>query len=142
VSGSQNATSAINFSKQALKTAVADQLSRDYAATALQFLKGEHRGSDTDETDNSIRRALRRKDLGAYDQDAIDRLRTFTRELARELHRRKASDYYQGPHGEYVDLRDFDVDRMAADWAERYPEIPRDLVARFVPFAVYNYYLR
>ena len=121
---------------------MAERLSHAYAETALRFLKDEHRGSDPRETETSIRRALRRKKLGAYDQQAIDRLRSFTRELAHELHRREESAYYRGRHGAYADLRDFDVDRMVADWAARYPEIPEDLVAGFVPFAVYNYYLR
>jgi len=107
------------------------------SALAYEFSFTDHRGSET-----KIKRKLRAKKLGKYEQERIDLLRRFKGEVQAEISRRQKSKYYTRSHGEFAGMKDFDRERMAKDFAAAYPSIPERSVARFIDFAVYIYYLR
>ena len=98
--------------------------------------------SDKRETEAKIKRKLRRSKLGGYDQPRIDLLRRFKDEIQAEISRWRESKYYTHSHGEYADARDFDKVRIAEDFAEAFPSIPKESISQFVDSAVYLYYLR
>jgi hypothetical protein len=62
-------------------------------------------------------------------------------ELQEEIGKFAKSRYFTEPHGEYADIRDFDVPRLATDMSERYPQISKIEIESFVPFCVLVYYL-
>jgi hypothetical protein len=39
-------------------------------------------------------------------------------------------------------MEDFDVERLTQDLSASFPDVPREEIARFVPAAIYVYYLR
>lgn len=124
-------------------------LTETYDFVALGVLHGEFSFSNRDEIEAKIKRKLARKKLGKYDQKRIDLLRSLKDEVQRELGLRplpepsgqQVSRYYVGRHGKYGDYTDFDIPRMTADLISRFPELPAEVVAWFVHYAVGTYYL-
>jgi hypothetical protein len=113
-----------------------------YESEVLGVLAYEFPFSDKAEVEAKIRGRLKRKKLGPYDPERIDLLRRLKDELQEEISRCEKSGYFTLHHGKYCDMRDFDVPRLTMDMIERYPQIPKEEVENFVPFCVFNYYLR
>lgn len=80
--------------------------------------------------------------IGAYDAKRVDRLRRFHEDLRDEVGKWTNSEYYTYPHGKYSGMEDFDVPRLTRDTISRHPDVSKEFVEGFVPFAVYLYYLR
>jgi len=113
-----------------------------YDGEALGVLAYEFSASNKTEAEAKIKGRLKRKKLGAYDQARIDTLRRLKDELQVEIHKAEKSTYFTRCHDHYCDMRDFDVPRLSADVAARYPQVPKTEIESFVPFCVFNYYLR
>jgi hypothetical protein len=113
-----------------------------YESEALSVLAYEFSFSDKAETDKKIKGRFRRKKLGAFDAGRIALLRLLKDDLQEEIGKYAKSPYFTEPHGEYADMRDFEVPRLITDMSERYPKIPRIEIESFVPFCVLLYYLR
>ena len=105
------------------------------------MLAYEFPSSDRAETDRKIKGRLRRKKLGAFDPERIALLRHLKNDLQEEIGKFAKSGYFTEPHGEYADIRDYDVPRLITDMSERYPQIPKIEIESFVPFCVLVYYL-
>lgn len=108
----------------------------------LDALAYEFASDDAAETGRKIERRLRAYGLGPYQQERVDLLRRLKNDVQDELHRRSESAYFAGSHGTFSALEDFDTRRLTRDVARSYPTVPRAEVERFIPFAVYLYYLR
>jgi hypothetical protein len=108
----------------------------------LDVLAYEFAFDDPVESERKMRRRLRYYGLGPYQQARVDRLRRLKNEIQSEIHRGRQSRYFAGSHGKYAVLEDFDAERLIRDLSESYPDIPREEIQAFVPFAVYLYYLR
>lgn len=113
-----------------------------YESEALNVLAYEFPFSNKAEAEARIKGRLKRKKLGPYDPERINRLRRLKDELQAEIGKGEKSDYFTHHHDRYCDMRDFDVARLAGDMIERYPQIPEPEIESFVPFCVFNYYLR
>jgi hypothetical protein len=111
-------------------------------SVALEVLLEEFGTNDHAESERKIRRRLRDNKLGPYLQDRISMLRRLRNELVNEVCRCGRSRYFLGGHGCYANLNDFDIARMAEDWAGLYPEVPKEVIAAFLPGVVYLYYMR
>lgn len=115
---------------------------------SLGVLIYEFPSTDRNESERAIRRKLRAKKQGEYDPNRIALLRRFKDSVQTEIMRGAASRYYVGPCGTpnsagepYVDVKDFDHARMAADYASQFPSIPKTVIDRFVGFAIFVYHL-
>ena len=106
------------------------------------MLAFEFSQSDQAESERKIKRRLRDKKLGAYDQSRIDRIRAFKNDVQRELEISTKSSFYAGSHGNYADLQDWDTERLRHHFIERHPFLPEAAVGQFLPYAIYLYYLR
>lgn len=113
-----------------------------YEGEALSILAFEFSQSDHAESERKIKRRLRDKKLGSYDQARIDRIRAFKDDVQRELRKANRSAYYAGPHGNYADDHDWDFDRLKQHFVNLHPEVPETAIGRFLPYAIYLYYLR
>ncbi len=111
-------------------------------AVILDVLGYEFAFDDRVEAERKIRRRLRYHGLGPYSQERVDLLRRLKDDIQSEIHRARGSRYFAGNHGKYAAPEDFDAERMIQDLAESYPNIPGEEIKRFVPIAVYLYYLR
>jgi hypothetical protein len=114
----------------------------DYESEVLDVLAYEFSFDSRAEYEDKIKRRLREKNLGPYDQKRIEFLRRFKDEVQSEIGKFSQSSYYMKRLGKYAKLKDFDVKRSTRDMASRYPEIPRPAIKSFIPYAVYLYYLR
>lgn len=115
---------------------------------SLGVLVYEFPSTDRNESERTIRRKLRSKKQGEYDPIRIELLRRFKDSIQTEIMRGSASPYYVGPCGTansagvpYVDVKDFDHARMAADYAKQFPAIPKPVIDQFVGFAVFVYHV-
>ena len=79
-----------------------------YEGEVLAVLAFEFDFSDRAESERKIKRHLRDKKLGPYDQDRIDILRRFKDDLRKELGKCNRSQFYTGFHGKYADMLDWD----------------------------------
>ncbi len=111
-------------------------------SVALEVLLNESGRSDHAESERKIRRRLRDHKLGPYLPDRISLLRRLRNEVVGEVCRGGRSRYFLGAHGCYANVNDFDIARMAEDWAGLYPEVPKEVIAAFIPGVVYLYYMR
>ncbi len=118
-----------------------------YDSEVLGLLAYEFPASDREDTNDNIRKRLRRKKLGEYDPARIQLLRGFKEQVRREIHQQEKSGYYQGAADskvrlqKYAEMGDFDIPRLTADMIAAYPGIPGAEIERFVPFAVFIYHL-
>jgi hypothetical protein len=113
-----------------------------YEDVVLQELAYESAYPGPENTVAKIKARLKRKKLGTYDPERVDRLRRFVVELRDEIGKWQRSEYYAHPHGDSPRQDDFDVPRLTRDFAARHPDVANELVEEFVPFAIYLYYLR
>jgi len=115
---------------------------RPYESEVLSVLAFEFPTSDLPESERKIKRRLRDKKLGAYDQGRIDVLRAFKDDLQQEISKFSKSKYYTHAHGEYANLKDWDLEQLTRDMLERHPGVPETVIGGFLPYAIYLYYLR
>ena len=114
----------------------------NYEDAALSVLAYEFSFTDKRESETKIKRKLRAKKLGKYEQERIVLLRRFKDEVQMEISQWQKSKYYTRSHGEFADMKDYERERMAMDFAAAYPSIPERSIAQFIDFAIYLYYLR
>ncbi len=114
----------------------------NYEDAALSILAYEFSFDDKREAEAKIKRTLRAKKLGKYDQERVDLLRRFKDEAQAEIGKGHESKYYTRSHGEFADMKDFDRGRMVKDLAASFPSIPKQSIEQFIEFAVYLYHLR
>ena len=114
----------------------------DYEDAVLSTLAYEFSLTDRRETETKIKRKLRTKKFGKYDQHRVDLLRRFKDEVQTEVSRGQKSKYYTHPHSEFSDMRDFDKEALAKEMAAAFPDIPEPSISQFIDFAIYLYYLR
>src|SRR4030042_51314 len=114
----------------------------DSDSEVLDVLAYEFGFSNKAEYEGKIKRRLKDKTLGPYDQQRMDILRRFKDEVQSEIGKFSQPSYYTGTHGKYARQKDFDVKRLTTDMASRYPEIPQPAIKSFIPYAEYLYYLR
>jgi hypothetical protein len=112
-----------------------------WESEALGVLADEFPSTDRAATEKKIRGRLKRKKLGDYDARRVAVLRRFKDALQKEVAKGPASRYFVGPHGRYVEVRDFDVARLAKDMETRHARVPKREVRWFVPCAVFLYHV-
>jgi hypothetical protein len=91
--------------------------------------------------ERKIAARLRRKKLGAYDQQRIDTLRNLKNQLQREITPLGKSRYYVRSRTGTAEFEDYDIPRMARDLSRQYPNIPMAELKRAIHYAVYLYYV-
>ena len=114
----------------------------DYEEAVLSILAFEFSFDDKRETETKIKRKLRRKKLGPYDQERVDLLRRFKDEVQAEANKGWDSKYCTGSRGEFAEMKDWDIDTLKRDMAAAYPGIPRQSVDQFIEYGIYLYYIR
>jgi hypothetical protein len=118
------------------------QSKRTYVGEILSVLAYEFDPSEHIESERKIRRRLRDKKLGTYDQGRIDLIRAFKDDVRRELNKPLQSAFYKTTRGVYADPRDWDFGQLAAAMKRRHPKLPARDIGGFLPYALYLYYLR
>ncbi len=113
-----------------------------YEDEVLNVLAYEFSSSGQLQSERKIKRRLREKKLGAYDQTRIAALRAFKGEVQGELGKYDKSEYYTEPHGIYAEMQDWDVERLAQAMKARHPGLPETAIDDFLPFAILLYYLK
>lgn len=108
----------------------------------LGVLVYEFRSTSHADSHTKIKYRLRYYKLGQYDQTRVDQLRRFKDALQDEIHKHGRSDYYIKLHGKYADMKDFDLARLAEDFSQAFPNVSRELIEWFLPWAVFAYYLK
>lgn len=114
----------------------------NYAFEVLNLLIPEFDFTDTKQTDTKISDILKKKKLGDFCHDMISILREFKNVVQAELHQASKSQYFTHTHGQYCDIRDFDLDKLGRDMAGRFPSISQSVIDRFLPNATFYYYLK
>jgi hypothetical protein len=113
-----------------------------YEVEVLNVLAYEFSSSDQREAERKIKRRLRKKKLGAYDQTRIAALRAFKDDVQGELGKSDQSEYYTEPQGMYAEMQDWDVERLAQAMKARHSGLPETAIDSFLPFAILLYYLK
>jgi len=113
-----------------------------YESETLAVLAFEFRSSVQSESERKIKRRLRDKKLGPYDQTRIDAIRNFKDDVLRELSKATKSKFWLNTHGPYADMQDWDLNGLSSHFERKHPEIPKEEIGRFMPYAIYLYYLR
>jgi hypothetical protein len=108
----------------------------------LDVVIWEFPSDDPKEAERKIRRRLRHHDLGPFQQERVELLRRLKNETYSEIRREGQSRYFAGRHGDHSAVEDFDIDRLIGDLSASYPDVPREEIERFIPWAIYLYYLR
>lgn len=113
-----------------------------YESEALAVLAFEFRSSDRSESERKIKRRLRDKKLGPYDQARIDAIRALKDHVLAELSKATRSKFWLNSHGPYADMQDWNFNGLLRYFERKHPEIPKEAIGRFMPYAIYLYYLR
>ncbi len=113
-----------------------------YESEVLNILSYEFSIDDRAKSEKKIKRRLREKKLGAYDQSRIDALREFKDDVCNELCKNIKSQFYAGAKGKYSDIQDWQFDRLLEHMKREHAKVPASAIDSFLPFAIYIYYLR
>ena len=113
-----------------------------YETEALSILAFEFASSDRGESDRKIKRRLRDKKLGPYEAGRVNQLRALKDDIREELERRDRSKFYRSLGGAYSDMGDWQFARLARYFDRRHPKVDSAAIRRFLPYAIYLYYLR
>ncbi len=113
-----------------------------YESEVLAVLAFEFSSSDHAESERKIKRRLREKKLGSYDQERIKFIRIFKDDVQEELGKFSKSHFYAGSHGKYSDMKDWDFDSLLLHMQEIHPNVSKAAIGSFLPYAIYLYYLR
>lgn len=104
---------------------------------AFEFSVKDHAASE-----RKLKRRLREKGLGAFDERRVSSIRELKDDIRRELGRGNRSRFYTGPNGKYSDMSDWDIDGLASHLKKNHPEVPGSAIDAFLPYAINIYYLR
>ena len=113
-----------------------------YESEALAVLAFEFRSSERSESERKIKRRLRDKKLGPYDQTRVDIIRTFKDDVLAELSKATRSKFWLRTHGPYADMQDWNLDGLLHYFEQKHPDIPKEAIGKFMPYAIYLYYMR
>ena len=113
-----------------------------YEDAVLTILAREFSITDTKETEAKIKRKLRAKKIGKYDQQRVSRLRHLKDAVQTEVSKCRKSKYYSESAGEFADMKDFDTLRMTEDFAAVFPEVAKQSIHEFVEYFIYLHYIR
>ena len=113
-----------------------------YDDAVLTNLAREFSCTDIEETEAKIKRKLRAKKLGKYDQQRVNRLRRLKDAVQTEVLKCDKSKYYSKLAGEFAAMKDFDTLRMTDDFATAFPEVPKQSIHEFVEYFIYLHYIR
>jgi hypothetical protein len=98
--------------------------------------------SEKKEIEKKIKRRLKYYKLGEYNQEIVDYIRQLKNDLYQEISQTTKSKYFHKSKSSYTDLADFDIQRMATDYIEKYDEVDKNELMGMINFAVYLYHLR
>ena len=113
-----------------------------YNLEVLAVLLWEMLPSQQSDSERKIKRRLREKQLGEYDQDRVDALRLLKETAAAELNRRSKSVFHRGTSGKYSKIGDRDIERLAQHLIDKHRDVPQENISAFLPHAIHAYYLR
>ena len=115
---------------------------RTYEDEVLSVLAFEFSVKAHADSERKLKRRLREKKLGSYDQERISSIREFKDDLQIELGKHNRSKFYTGPNGKYSDMSDWDVNGLLSHLKKKHPEVSASAIESFLPYAIYIYYLR
>ena len=113
-----------------------------YEDVVLGILAWEFSSTDIKETEAKVKRKLRSKNIGKYDQERVDRLRQLKDMVQIEVSKIPSSKYYSSSPGEFASMTDFDTLRMIEDFGAAFPEVPKQSIREFVEYFIYLHYIR
>ena len=113
-----------------------------YNREVLTVLLWEMFPSHRPASERKLKRRLREKRLGKYDQGRVDVLRRLKDNVARELSLCEESSFHRKNPGKYSRLEDWDVERLVQHLIDEHTDIPEENIRAMLPHAIYVYYLR
>lgn len=113
-----------------------------YEGEVLAVLAYEFSFLDHTDSERKIKRRLREKKLGPYDQNRIEIIRKFKDDVQEELGKSTKSKFWNSFHGEYVDMQDWNLNALKNYFEKRNPNVSKQAIDRFLKYAIYLYYLR
>lgn len=125
-----------------LAGSMAENTKLSYEDAVLTILAREFSSTDIKETEAKIKRKLRAKNIGKYDQQQVNRLRRLKDALQTEISKCHKSKYYSKLAGEFANMKDFDTLRITEDFAAAFPEVPKQSIHSFVEYFIYLHYIR
>jgi len=98
--------------------------------------------SEKHEIEKKIKRRLRHYKLGDFDQNRVEYLRQLKNDLYSEISSGTKSKYFNKSKSNYADLSDFNFDRMALDYANKYEKVDENEMKGLITFAICLYHMR
>jgi hypothetical protein len=111
-----------------------------YDVSVFQILADELPSDGPDKANGKIKRTLRRRMLGEYDQQRVDALRRLRDELKAEIQKFDKSAYFVSKDRPITEH--FDFERMVADFGARYPSVESPDIRGVIGYALYYDYFR
>jgi len=111
-----------------------------YDVSVFQILADELPNDGPEKADSKIKRTLRRRKLGEYDQRRVDNLRRLRDDLRGEIQQFDKSAYFVSKDRPITEH--FDFERMVADFGKKYPTVESPDIRGVIGYALYYYYFR
>ncbi len=122
------------------KTADAHQAS--YEREVLKVLLDEFTDAQRLERPRKLKRRLREKGLGPFDVNRVEKLQVLKDELILEIDKDRSSSFFTERLGRAAHLEDWNVDGLCHHLSQEHPTVSMESIRWFVPWALYQYYLR
>ena len=113
-----------------------------YDDELLAVLRFEFRQTDAGDSERKIRRRLREKRLGDYDQDRVDAARALKNDVQQEFDHRTPSRFFRPVGGRYVEDSDWDLPGLVEHLQAKHSAVAEESVDWFARWGLFYYYLK
>ena len=102
-----------------------------YEDEVLAGLAFEFFFSDHAESERRIKRRLRDKKLGPYDQERVDTIWQFKDDVQEEHEKFSKSRFYDRTDGKYADMQDWDFDALLEHMKKKHSNVSKTAIGNF-----------
>ena len=97
--------------------------------------------SEKKEIEAKIKRKLKYYNLGKFDLEKVEYLRTIKNDLFSEISKSTKSKYFKNSKG-LANMTDFNLEKLIKEYSLKYEKIEKEDLSTMINYSIYLYYMR
>ena len=112
-----------------------------YDTICFMELAYEFDVSEKKEIEAKIIRKLKYYNLGKFDLEKVEYLRTIKNDLFSEISKSTKSKYFKNSKG-FANMTDFNLEKLLKEYSLKYEKIEKEDLSTMINYSIYLYYMR
>ncbi|MFT3918896.1 hypothetical protein [Cloacibacterium sp.] len=97
--------------------------------------------SDKTQIEKKIKKKLKYHNLGNFDLERVEYLRTIKNDLFFEISKSTKSKYFKNSRG-FANMTDFNLEKFLKEYSLKYEKIEKEDMLTMINYSIYLYYMR